>query len=213
MHTNQTQHSHLLFAWKRFILADFSSVFKFPPIFLEKKNTVKFAFSGRHTNCSWLRQCALHVRSHKVTLHRGASVWAPFKWDPLSLPQLNTVCQYLGHQGLIMEIWHTHTHAVQTQKSADTQQQFWVANYYWTPSNKAQNEEMRSHSRVFWLVDWVINSYFQTWRWKQNVFGDARDEFHCVCWDLYRIIIQKKTKTHIHHMPTTVKHDFNGIFF
>lgn len=81
----------------------------------------------------------LLVRSHKVTLHRGASVWAPFKWDPLSLPQLNTVCQYLGHQRLIMEIKHTHTcsqtHAVQTQQSADTQQQSRIASHYWTRSN------------------------------------------------------------------------------
>lgn len=42
-----------------------------------------------------------------------------------------------------MEIWHTHTlsqiHAVQTQESADTQQQSQVASHYWT--NKTQNGE------------------------------------------------------------------------
>lgn len=53
------------------------------------------------------QQCTLHVRSHKITFHCGASVWAPLKWDPLSLPQLNTVWQYLSHPGLIIEIWHT----------------------------------------------------------------------------------------------------------
>lgn len=55
-----------------------------------------------------------------------------------------------------MEIWHTHTcsqtHAVQTQESADTQQQSRVASHYWTHSNKAQNEEKRSRSGVFGLV-------------------------------------------------------------
>lgn len=64
---------------------------------------------------------------------------------PLSLPQFNTVCQYLGHQRLITEIRHTHTlsqiHAVQTQESADTQQQSQVASHYWTNSNKTQTGE------------------------------------------------------------------------
>lgn len=109
LHTNQRQQSHFSFAWKLFHLADLSRGFWCPRGFLEKKrNTVKFVFSGRHTHSIRLQQCALHVRTHKVTPHCGASVWAPFKWDPLSLPQLNTVCQYLGHRGLIMEIWHTH---------------------------------------------------------------------------------------------------------
>lgn len=44
------------------------------------------------------------------------------------------------------------THAVQTQESADTQQQSRVAKYYWTHSNKAQNEEKRSRSRLLGLV-------------------------------------------------------------
>lgn len=64
------------------------------------------------------------------------------------------------------DIAHTHTgsqtHAVQTQESADTQQQSRVANHYWTHSNKAQNEEKRSRSRVFGLVGgwwgWAVNS-------------------------------------------------------
>lgn len=56
MHANQSQHSHLFATWKplNWQIFNISRAFWFPDRFLkkEKKKTVQFAFSGKHTNCS-----------------------------------------------------------------------------------------------------------------------------------------------------------------
>ena len=104
----------------------------------------------------------------------------------------------------MVEIWHTHTHthtqthAVQTQESADTQQQSRVASHYWTRGNKAQNEEKRSRSGVFWVMTVGLETlfHFQASLWKRTVLRDAADEFRGVCRDLYGAITRKNRQKH-----------------
>lgn len=93
---------------------------------------------------------------------------------------------------------------------------------------KPKIRKKRSRSRVFGMVGvwlqwrwrgWAVNSAlnlfccFETWLRLQNVFHDAGDNFHSVCWDLHKGITQKRTKTPSHQMPPKFKHNFNGIIF
>lgn len=157
-----------------------------------------------------VRECALHVGSHKVTLHRGASVWAPFKWEPLSLPQLNTVCQYLGHPGLIMEIWHTHTHA--------HKHTLYKHRKVLTPNSNLELQaitgltvtkpKMKKRGHAVGCLGWwefgcsddggagrlalLWNSSFHSWLRQQNVFHDA---WRWIPQCLLRLVQSTYTKT------------------
>lgn len=107
----------------------------------------------------------------------------------MSLPQLNTVCQYLGHRGLIVEIWHTHTqthkhtlykHRKVLTPNSNLELQTITGLAVTKPKMKKGGHAVGCLGLVVVVVAAAEAGCLALTVEKQNVFHDA-DEFHSVC--------------------------------
>lgn len=125
---------------------------------------------------------------------------------PLSLPQLNTVCQYLGHQRLMVEIRHTDVRA--------RKHTLFKHRKVLTPNSnlKLQAITRLSNKKPKWrkeVTQWGFARHggggdgaLTDWLRQQNAFRDGVFANYT-----------RQTKTAIHQIPPAVKRDFSGLIF